>query len=162
MSDNEKNDQLFIEKFKKAMLAIYKQNPGKWYNYKQVFRRVYQDPFNEELNKYLDNYSEKELKYLSIDVLEGLAGEGVLEDGMKGKFRILPTKRYVYGKLEFNYQGSAFVFDIENNLPVFLVKNNTLNALRGDTIKVSAYPSYSPDKSEGELIEVIERNKKER
>jgi len=64
MSDNEKNDQLFIEKFKEAMLVIYKQNPGKWYNYKQVFRRVYQDPFNEELNKYLDNYSEKELKYL--------------------------------------------------------------------------------------------------
>ena len=33
MSDNEQNDQLFIEKFKEAMLVIYKQNPGKWYNY---------------------------------------------------------------------------------------------------------------------------------
>jgi ribonuclease R len=161
MSDNEQNDQLFIEKFKEAMLVIYKQNPGKWYNYKQVFRRVYQDPFNEELNKYLDNYSEKELKYLSIDVLEGLASEGVLEDGMKGKFRILPTKRYVYGKLEFNNYGAAFVFDAENNIPVFLAKNRTLNALRGDKIKVSTYPSYSAEKAEGELVEVVERNKKE-
>ena len=60
MSDNEINDQVFIEKFKEAMLVIYKQNPGKWYNYKQVFRRVYQDPFNEDLSKYLENYSEKE------------------------------------------------------------------------------------------------------
>jgi len=161
MSDNEQNNQLLIEKFKEAMLVIYKQNPGKWYNHKQVFRRVYQDPFNEELYKHLEKQSEKELKRLSIDVLERLVAEGVLEDGSKGKFRILPTKRYVYGKLGFNNQGEAFVFDTENGIPIFLVKNKTLNALRGDTIKLSAYPSYSTEKTEGELVEVIERNKKE-
>ncbi|MFM7016113.1 MAG: ribonuclease R [Bacteroidota bacterium] len=161
MSEEKNSNQQFVENFKEAMLTIFKQNPTKWYNYKQVFRRVYLDPFNEALSKQLDNYSEKELKSLCIDVLEELAENEVLEDGMKGKFRIRPTKRYVYGKLAFNNYGAAFVFDEENNLPVFLAKNKTLNALRGDKVKVSTYPYYFPDKAEGELVEVIERNKKE-
>ena len=161
MSEELNNDQQFEESFKEAMLTIFKQNPTKWYNYKQVFRRVYQDPFNEELSKKLDNYSENELKVLCIEVLEKLAEEEVLEDGIKGKFRIRPTKRYVYGKLDFNNYGAAFVFDSEHNIPVFLAKNKTLNALRGDKIKVSTYPYYFPDKAEGELVEVIERNRKE-
>ncbi|HOS48768.1 MAG TPA: ribonuclease R [Bacteroidia bacterium] len=146
---------------RQAMLTVFKEHPSKWFNYKQVLKRVVQDPFNESASLFIDDISEDELKVIVMEELEAMSFSGELEDGSRGKYRLFPVENFVTGKIDVTSSGNAYVINENFEEDIFIAKGSTLNALKGDIVKVSLYAKKKGQRNEGEVVEVVERARNE-
>lgn len=88
----------------------------------------------------------------------------------RGKYKINPkyltqkttNKNFMVGRVQINRSGTAFVIP-ENDLAedVFVAEANLSNALHNDLVKVLVFPARNKRSPEGEVVEVIERSKKQ-
>lgn len=88
----------------------------------------------------------------------------------RGKYKINPkyltqkttNKNFMVGRVQINRSGTAFVVS-ENDLAedVFVAEANLSNALHNDLVKVLVFPARNKRSPEGEVVEVIERSKKQ-
>lgn len=88
----------------------------------------------------------------------------------RGKYKINPkyltpkttSKNFMVGRVQINRSGTAFVVS-ENDLSedVFVAEANLSNALHNDLVKVLVFPARNKRSPEGEVVEVIERSKKQ-
>lgn len=88
----------------------------------------------------------------------------------RGKYKINPkyltqkttNKNFMVGRVQINRSGTAFVIS-ENELAedVFVAEANLSNALHNDLVKVLVFPARNKRSPEGEVVEVIERSKKQ-
>ena len=88
----------------------------------------------------------------------------------RGKYKINPkyltqkttNKNFMVGRVQINRSGTAFVVS-ENDLSedVFVAEANLSNALHNDLVKVLVFPARNKRSPEGEVVEVIERSKKQ-
>lgn len=88
----------------------------------------------------------------------------------RGKYKINPkyltqkttNKNFMVGRVQINRSGTAFVIS-ENDLAedVFVAEANLSNALHNDLVKVLVFPARNKRSPEGEVVEVIERSKKQ-
>ena len=123
-----------------------KHNAGKSLNYKQVAAGLE-----------ISNESER---FLVIEVLEKLVEQGFIIEKEKGKYTYKETKTYLTGVIDFTATGSAYVVVQDVEQDIFIPEKKTKDALQGDLVKVYIYPNQRK-KKEGEVTEVIKRNKTE-
>lgn len=128
------------------VVDLMKHNAGKSLNYKQVAAGL-------EIN----NESER---FLIIEVLEKLVEQGFIIEKEKGKYTYKETKTYLTGVIDFTATGSAYVVVQDMEQDIFIPEKKTKDALQGDLVKVYIYPNQRK-KKEGEITEVIKRNKTE-
>ena len=81
----------------------------------------------------------------------------------RGKYKINATNDYMVGIADLTSSGSAYIVIDGLDQDVFVQKGKTRNALMGDTVRVYVYPKKhaNQSKAEGEIVEIIERNKTE-
>lgn len=138
-----------ITKFTKSIIEVLFQNPNKPLNYKQIASALQ-----------LTNRIDVELLVKNLNVL--LADKKISEVE-RGKYKINATNDYMVGIADLTSSGSAYIVIDGLEQDVFVQKGKTRNALMGDTVRVYVYPKKhaNQSKAEGEIVEIIERNKTE-
>lgn len=127
------------------VLAFLKHNSDKSFNYKQLGSAM-------EIN----NESER---FALLETLEALKHQGFVVEKEIGKYQAKITEEYLSGSIDFTTQGSAYVVLGEGKQDVFIPFRRTRDALQGDLVKVKVSSRKTRGQQEGEVVEVIKRNK---
>jgi len=130
--------------------ALFIANPFKAFNYRQV----------SKLLGITDNIS----KALVNKALESMTKSGTILELNRGKFKYNPDlladkiiQSTVVGIVDMKQTGKAYVTVPDLDEDIFIAANNTGHALNGDKVKVHLFPMRRGRKTEGQIVEVIER-----
>ena len=139
-----KKEKTFSEK----ILKILSQNSNKSFNYKQICAILELD----------DTKSRNEI----IKDLKILAAQKVIIESEPGNYLVKAISQdYYEGKLDMTTRKTAYFICEEFGEDVFIPTNNLNHALDKDKVKVYVYNRRKGKRPEGEVIEVLERNKTE-
>jgi ribonuclease R len=115
-------------------------------NYKQVSAKL--------------NITDAASRETILEVLKDQTKKGIFTETEKGKFKLKDLKTFLTGKVDMTADGSAFVIpDDEFEKDIFVSARKLHNALHGDKVKVYVYAKKRGRKNEGEVVEIISRNK---
>ncbi|KAF0198241.1 MAG: ribonuclease R [Bacteroidetes bacterium] len=130
--------------------AFFIANPFKAFNYRQV----------SKLLGITDNIS----RALVNKALESMTKSGTILELNRGKFKYNPDlladkilQSTVVGIVDMKQTGKAYVTVPDLDEDIFIAANNTGHALNGDKVKVHLFPMRRGRKTEGQIVEVIER-----
>ncbi|MDR0207279.1 MAG: ribonuclease R [Bacteroidales bacterium] len=71
-------------------------------------------------------------------------------------------KNYVIGKLSISKNGTAYVItETANDEDIFIAEGNLYNALHNDIVRVNVFPARKKRRPEGQIVEIVERSKKQ-
>jgi ribonuclease R len=130
------------------VLDVFEQHGNEALNYKQVAAKL--------------NIREPESRETILEILKEEAKKDTLQEISPGKFKILELKTFVEGKVDMTTDGSAFIVtDDELESDIFVAPRKLRNALNGDRVRVHVYAKSKGKRKEGEVIEIIKRNKME-
>ena len=139
-----KKEKTFSEK----ILKILSQNANKSFDYKQICAVLELD----------DTKSRNEI----IKDLKILASQKVIIESEPGKYLVKAISQdYYEGKIDMTSRKTAYFICEDFEEDVFIPTNNLNHALDKDKVKVYVYNRRRGKRPEGEVIEVIERNKTE-
>lgn len=138
--------------FAKTVLNVFVENPFRGYNFRQLSHAL--------------NITDKASKQLVKDILGALESEKSIVAISRGKFKLHPSylasgavKNVVTGKVDMKQTGKAYILTEELGEDIFIAANNTNRALDGDLVKVRLFPKRKGRKTEGRIVEVIERKR---
>lgn len=132
--------------FSEEIIKILSQSANKAFNYKQIGVKLELD----------DTQSRNQI----IKDLKLLAGQNKIIEDQPGKYLIkTESKEYYEGKIDMTGRKTAYFVCGEIEEDVFIPTNNLNHALDKDLVKVYIYNRRKGKRPEGEVIEVIERNK---
>jgi len=126
------------------------------YNYKQIASKV----------GVFDRKGRENVKQIINDFVDAK----ILFHAGRGKYVINPKyltkentgKNYVIGKLSVNKNGAAYVITEKvGEEDIFIAESNLSNALHNDIVKVNVYPTRKKRRPEGQIVEIVERSKKQ-
>ncbi len=130
------------------VLDIFEKNSGTPFNYKQVSAKL--------------NIQDPESRETIYEILKEEAQKNVLKEVTHGKFQLLELKTFIEGKVDLTADGSAFIVtDDPDETDIFVAPRKLRNALNGDRVKVYVYAKSKGSRQEGEVIEILQRNKME-
>ena len=132
--------------FFEEILKVLSANRNKSLNYKQIAAELR-----------ITDFAQRQL--INV-ILEELKNNGSVIEPERGKFKIKSVEIYITGKVDMTSTGSAYIISEETEKDVVVAPKKTLNAMHGDIVKVRVFP-HGKGKQEGEIVEVIERNKTE-
>lgn len=128
------------------VLDLLKHNAGKALNYKQIAAG-------------LEIATESE-RFLILEVLEQLKEQGFVTEPERGKYLVKETKTYLSGIIDFTAAGAAYVTISPDQPDIYIPERKTRDAFQGDLVKINVI-SQRGKKRDGEVVEVIKRNKTE-
>ena len=132
--------------FSEKIIKILSQSANKAFNYKQIGAKLELDD-TESRNQII-----KDLKIL--------ASQNKIIESEPGKYLVkAESKEYYEGKIDMTGRKTAYFVCPEMEEDVFIPTNNLNHALDKDIVKVYVYNRRKGKRPEGEVIEVIERNK---
>jgi ribonuclease R len=147
MSKN-KNSTSIKQLLTQMVLDIFEKNSGTPFNYKQVSAKL--------------NIQDPESRETIYEILKEEAQKNVLKEVTHGKFQLLELKTFIEGKVDLTADGSAFIVtDDPDETDIFVAPRKLRNALNGDRVKVYVYAKSKGSRKEGEVIEILQRNKME-
>lgn len=143
-----KNNSSVKQVLTQMVLDIFEQNGNTPLNYKQVAAKL--------------NVRDPESRDIIYEILRDEAHNGTLKELSPGKFQLLELKTFIEGKVDLTNDGSAFIVtDDEFENDIFVAPRKLRNALNGDRVKVYVYAKSKGKHKEGEVIEILHRNKME-
>ena len=127
-----------------TLLKIFKKNPKKTFNYKQLASKLgVNDPSSR-------NQIIKKLRQLQI--------KEKIAEVERGKFKLIALDNSYYtGIVDMGSRGNAYVVCEELDDDIFIPRNNVNKAFHGDEVEVYVYRRRKNNKLEGEIVNVIER-----
>ncbi|MFV8464281.1 ribonuclease R [Flavobacterium sp. LB1P62] len=132
--------------FSDKILKILSQSANKPFNYKQIGAKLELDD-TESRNQII-----KDLKIL--------ASQDKIIESEPGKYLVKAvSKDYYEGKIDMTGRKTAYFVCSDLEEDVFIPTNNLNHALDKDIVRVYVYNRRKGKRPEGEVIEVIERNK---
>lgn len=139
----------------KTVFEVFLLNPQSSFNYKQVAARL---GIQERAGKDTVNL-----------VIGQLYKTGDLAVSKRGKYQVnhesprfeKSIKTSVSGTIDLKQTGKAYVTPDDRSEDIFISANNTNHALHGDKVKVLLFPRRRGHKLEGEVVEIIQRNRKQ-
>jgi len=143
-----KNNSSVKQVLTQMVLDVFEQNGNTPLNYKQVSAKL--------------NVRDPESRDIIFEILREEAKKNTLKELSPGKFQLLELKTFVEGKVDLTNDGSAFIVtDDEFESDIFVAPRKLRNALNGDRVKVYVYAKSKGKHKEGEVIEILQRNKME-
>ena len=127
------------------VVKVFKDNPDYTYNYKQIASLL--------------NIREPSSRKVIISMLDSLCNDGYLDQFSKGKFRLKASSIELVGTIQFISRGGAYFITDKMEEDVFIHFSRTGKALNKDIVKIRVLKFKG--KPEGEVIEVVERARKE-
>ena len=142
------------DQLKNQIRAIFIAAPKTHYNYKQVA-------------KALGEEGQQHKKYIT-GLLYALTKENILIEPFKGKFQLNPLQQelqksfgpFLIGTVDMKQTGKAYIISKDSLEDIRVDSNNTNNAIHGDLVKVRLFPKRKHYKTEGEIVEILERKNK--
>ena len=128
------------------ILRVLKKNPNKSLNYKQVAAEM----------KVMDHSQ----KLLINSILIDLVKKDQLVETERGKFKLNFKQEFITGTADVITSGAAYVVSEDSEEDIYVAPHHTMNALKGDTVKVMLHPQRSQGggrKREGQIVEIIKR-----
>ncbi len=143
-----KNSSSIKQVLTQLVLGVFEQNGNTALNYKQVAAKL--------------NIIDPEARDIILDILKEEAKKSTLRELSPGKFQLRELKTFVEGKVDLTNDGSAFIVtDDDSEADIFVAPRKLRNALNGDRVKVYVYAKSKGSRKEGEVIEILQRNKME-
>lgn len=153
-----------MENLSKKILEALASGKNEKLNYKQIAAKVgiYDKKGREQVKEQIDRLIEAKLMLK--------AGRGKYKLNYKQLSHKETNRNYVIGRIELKRSGMAFVIpqndpndtqDESQSEDIFLADGNLGNALNNDLVKVVLFPSRRGKRPEGQVVEVIERSKKQ-
>ncbi len=161
MSKKKKASIDTIGLLKKLIIEIFKHQPYKHYNYKQVLKKLEQEPLLEQTEILFETMVESAFRESVQTVLVALTASGELMEVDRGKYKLFPVQQFITGKIDIATSGTAYVVNENFEEDIIIQRQHTLNAMKGDMVKVSLFAQRSGKRSEGEVVEVLERARTE-
>ncbi|WP_316634783.1 ribonuclease R [uncultured Flavobacterium sp.] len=132
--------------FSSKIIKILSQHANKPFNYKQIAAKLELD----------DTKSRNQI----IKDLKILASQNKIVEAEPGKYLIKAVSQdYYEGTIDMTSRKTAYFICPDFSEDVFIPTNNLNRALDKDKVKVYVYNRRKGKRPEGEVIEVIERNK---
>ncbi len=125
------------------VINLFSKSPGTPLNYKQIASKL---ALRDGAHKQLLN-----------SILYDLTEIQFLEEVYRGKFKFKFQGAYIEGKVDMTASGSAYIISDDVKEDVFVSRENLLNALHGDEVKVYVFARRKSKKAEGEVVEIIKR-----
>lgn len=132
------------KELRKLILNYFLKYPNKYFNHKQLGSAL----------ELIHPHQREQL----IQELYKMVMDGFLQEIEKGRFRLTHRDEHIVGTIDFTRLGSAYLITADESKDILIPKGKSLNALHGDTVKVRL-KRISSGRSEGEVVEVIKRNK---
>ena len=161
MAIKKKQPVASIKQLQQIIVEVFKAHPFKHYNHKQILKKLNQDPFAESAQELLMAFDDDTLRSMVITVIEMLVVSGELLETERGKYKLFPVEQSIVGKIDVTSTGSAYVMNDDFEDDIYIARENTLNALHGDKVKVTLYAQRKGKRQEGEVVEILERAKTE-
>src|SRR5579872_4259497 len=147
MSKN-KNSSSIKQVLTQMVLDIFEKNSGTPFNYKQVSAKL--------------NIHDPESRETIYEILKEEAQKNTLKEVTHGKFQLLELKTFIEGKVDLTADGSAYIVtEDKDETDIYVAPRKLRNALNGDRVKVYVYAKSKGTRKEGEVIEILHRNKME-
>ncbi|MBU1368994.1 MAG: ribonuclease R, partial [Bacteroidetes bacterium] len=141
--------------FTNTILSIFSEQPFKPFNYKQIAKllgvkdKAGKDFIDKLLRELLEEGKLREERPYRYVLSKAMLAE------MGGKHKTLT------GKVDMKSTGKAYVIPEEGGEDIFISANNTGQALHDDLVNVVLFPKRKNRKTEGQIVEVVERVKVE-
>lgn len=134
-----------IKNLTRNILQVLNKNNKQTFNYKQVASKLKINDANGK-NQVLKKLVE-------------LVGQKKVSEIDRGKFQIIISEKYHFGRIDINARGNGYVIcdDLEHD--IYIPKRNLNHALHNDLVKVYIYNRKKNQKTEGDIIEILERGK---
>ena len=140
MSKKKKKDRNIRGK----VLIIFKENPGKLFNYKQIAAKL--------------NIRDTQKRNSVIKALGQLNAQKIIDQKNPGKYVLVADKRdYIEGIIEMTSSGNAYLLVSGEEEDIFIARRNTNRSLDGDRVLVYQIKKRNNGKREGKVVEVLER-----
>ncbi|MCL2434510.1 MAG: ribonuclease R [Lentimicrobiaceae bacterium] len=103
-------------------------------------------------------------------IISDFVNAKILFHAGRGKYSINPKyltkentgKNYVIGKLSISKNGAAYVImEGLGDEDIFIAEGNLSNALHNDIVKINVFPARNKRRPEGQVVEIVERSKKQ-
>lgn len=134
------------------IVLIFQKESRKPFNYKQILKKLGSE----------GDISSKTI----IKALNELKKQKIISEESRGKYKINPEhvkshdkKSYITGVVDMKLNGKAYVISSECEEDILILPGNTNRALHGDTVKVYLFPKRTDRKPEGEIVEIVKREK---
>ncbi len=144
---NKKKSNKQLRKIKRDIYKVLSSHPNQALNYKQIAGE-------------LKIFDEERINQIII-ILQDLHQREKVEEEHKGKYKLIPEEKYVYGTVDITTRGNAYVICKELEEDVYVPSRNLNKALHSDYVKVYLYKRKKNKKQEGDIVEIIERAKTE-
>ena len=136
-----------IKNLTKNILGILNHDHTKFYNYKQIASKL--------------GVSDTDGKTQILQKLVELTAKRKLKEIERGKYQINEERKYFIGLLDVVRSGNAYFICDDFEHDIFVPSINLGKALHEDTVRVYVYKRKRSNKLEADVVEIIERAKKE-
>ena len=143
MTKKKKKPAKILKKLAGQVKEIFRAEPRKIFNYKQVSSRL--------------NISDPSQRRMVSKVMYDLKSKGFIEEVSKGRYRSRQSGGYITGTVDMTRMGYGFITGADIEEDVFVSNRNLNTALHGDKVKVRLLVRRKGNRPEGEVIEIIER-----
>lgn len=132
--------------FQEPILETMQKSPNRALNYKQIAKRLEVNDKNERAQL--------------AQTLNRMKGEGLLREVERGKYQLKhqPAPKLI-GKVDMTSTGAAYVTVPGIEGDVYISPRKVRKALPGDVVKVHVYVNKKGKRVEGEIVEVLERDR---
>ena len=130
---------------KKLISDLFAKYPKRTFNYKQI----------SGLLEVKNRTSKQMVQVILIELFES----GHLTELSTGKFKLISRGAHITGTIDMTKKGSAYLVMEEEGDDIFIAQSNMNKALNGDTVKVLQYAKRKHHQPEGEVVEILKRNR---
>ena len=139
-----KNKGFTKKQLEKLVLTIFKENPLKQFNYKQVSKIL--------------KIKELGVKILLNEIMISLSNSGFLKEEKRGCFKLVQTTHKAIGIVNTSTNSGIYI-DVENiKEEIFIPNEYSFFSLKNDVVEVLIFPKKR-GKLQGEVLKVIQRKK---
>ena len=142
-----KKKENIIKHLSENVFKIFNNNATQSFNYKQIASKI----------RIEDAHGKQQI----IEKIEEFKSQGKLEEVTRGKYKVIQKDHYYQGKIDVTARGNAYVICEELEHDIYVPARNLNHALHNDIVKVYVYNHKRSDKQEGDIVQVIERKKRD-
>ncbi|MDR3327976.1 MAG: ribonuclease R [Prevotellaceae bacterium] len=135
-----------MEELTAKITALFGDKPSKHLNYRQVAHAL--------------NINKKEAKVHVINALFELAEQKIIREVSNGKYRFNQSTSYLTGLIDRGLVAhKTYLIPDDGGENIFIAERSMNCALNGDHVKIMLYPTRRKKELEGEVTEVLKRNR---
>ena len=141
---NKKNKSFSKKEILGLILSVFKENPSKTFNYKQ-------------LSKIL-KIKNLRTKVLLNESMISLCSDGILKEEKRGHYKLIKTTKRMRGVVNTSNKSGVYIFIKNIDNEIFVPKDFSMFSLKGDLVDVDFFEKKK-NTFHGEVVSVIERNR---